>query len=374
MLEKRSPEMLWRVQSELGISSTPGKVASQVKPTGRFHFLEAARGLASLWVLLFHSLGAFPTDGLPGTLRLVRVASQWGWLGVHVFFVISGWCIAERVAKGHARGEPGIHFAIERVLRIYPTYWVALVVAIVIRIVALPFNTNQLAGVVPNGFSGWFTSFLILEPYFGRDSYLMVSWSLVYELGFYLCAAIALQVTRRRIGSAPFVFLAGSLLCFAPWVAHVVSPPWRVLELWPEFFAGVAAWWAARRESRASGYSLLALMLAASAFWPNYGGAGRISAVATAFILAFVWKWDVGLAKLKLMGPMVWAGGMSYSLYLIHVPLISPFENLLGRWVPSTSNWFILVWVVGIAVAIAGAKILNRLVELPVEHWRRRAI
>jgi exopolysaccharide production protein ExoZ len=343
-------------------------------PKGRYHFLEAARGVASLWVLLFHSLGAFPQDGLPGILRLVRVASQWGWVGVNVFFAISGWCIAERFAKGRSRGESGFHFAIERLLRIYPTYWAALLLAIAIHVAALPFNAGLLAGAVPSGFSGWLGSFLILEPYFGRSSFLLVSWSLVYELGFYLCAAIALEATRRRMGSGPFLFLAGSLLCFAPWVAHGFPPPWRVLELWPDFFAGVAAWRAVRRGSPASGYGVLALMLAASVFWPGYGGIGRTSAVATALILALAWKQDERLSKTRLMRPLAWAGGVSYSLYLVHVPLVSSLENLLGRWVPSRSNWFIAVWVLGLAVAIAGAKLLNQYVELPFERWRRKAV
>jgi peptidoglycan/LPS O-acetylase OafA/YrhL len=343
-------------------------------PKGRYHFLEAARGLASLWVLLFHSLGAFPKDGLPGALKWIRVVSQWGWLGVHVFFAISGWCIAERFAKGHSKGESGLHFAIERLLRIYPTYWAALVLAISIHVAAVPFNTGLLANAAPSGFSGWLSSLLILEPYFGRSSFLLVSWSLVYELGFYLCSAIALEATRRRMGSGRLVFLAGSLLCFAPWVAHGTSSPWRVLELWPDFFAGAAAWWAVRRSSPASGYGVLVLMIAAAVFWPGYGGIGRISAVATALVLALAWKRDGALSKSRLMRPMVWAGGLSYSLYLVHVPLISALENLLGRWVPPGSNGFIAVWALGMAVALAGAKMLNHFVELPFERWRRKAI
>ncbi len=327
-----------------------------------------------MWVLLFHSLGEFPRDGLPGALKLVRAVSQWGWLGVHVFFAISGWCIAERFAKGHARGESGFHFAIERLLRIYPTYWAALALAILLHVAAVPFNSGLLANAAPSGFSGWLSSCLILEPYFGRSSFLLVSWSLVYELGFYLCAALALEATRRRIGTVRLVFLAGSLLCFAPWVAHGIPSPWRVLELWPDFFAGVAAWWAVRRESRASGYGLLALMLAAVAFWQGYGGIGRISAVATALVLALAWKWDADLSTSRLMRPMAWAGGLSYSLYLVHVPLISSFENLLGRWVPPSSNGFIAVWALGVALAVAGAAVLNRLVEQPAERWRRKAI
>jgi len=214
----------------------------------------------------------------------------------------------------------------------------------------------------------------LVEPYLGRGSYLLVSWSLVFELGFYLCAAMALVAARRRIGSGSALFVAGSLLCFMPWAAHLMPPPWRVLELWPDFFAGAAAWWAARRGARIQGYGVLALLLATAALWPAYGGMGRMTAIVTAWVLALAWPRDRRLEKNRAVRALGWAGGLSYSLYLIHLPLISPLENLLGRWIPPTSPWLILVWVCAIGIALVGAIGLNKWVEAPVERWRRRAI
>jgi peptidoglycan/LPS O-acetylase OafA/YrhL len=336
--------------------------------------VEAGRGAAGLAVLLFHSLNTYPRDGLPGGLRELQPFTEWGWLGVHVFFAISGWCIAERLAKGRRTGESGAHFAAERFLRIYPTYWAALLFLVASRLAAIPFNTARLAGALPVGLSGWLGAAFLAEPYLGHDSYLLVSWSLVFELGFYLCAAMALVAARRRIGGGPTLFLVGSLLCFMPWVAHRMTPPWRVLELWPDFFAGAAAWWAARRGARIQGYGLLALMFATTALWPAYGGIGRLTSIVTALVLALAWPHDRRLEKNHAVRALSWAGGISYSLYLIHLPLISPLENLLGRWVPSVSPWFILVWLSAICLALVGAVCLNRWVEAPVERWRRRAI
>jgi peptidoglycan/LPS O-acetylase OafA/YrhL len=168
--------------------------------------------------------------------------------------------------------------------------------------------------------------------------------------------------------------LLGSLLCFMPWVAHLVTSPWRVLELWPDFFAGAAAWWAARRGARIQGYGVLALLLAATAFWPAYGGIGRMTAIVTALALALAWPHDHRLEKNRAVRALAWAGGFSYSLYLIHVPLLSPIENLLGRWIPPTSPWLILVWSCATGIALVGGICLNKWVEAPVERWRRRAI
>ncbi|HXN36062.1 MAG TPA: acyltransferase, partial [Opitutaceae bacterium] len=277
-------------------------------------------------------------------------------------------------SKGKSKGESGGHFAIERALRIFPTYWAALFGAIAFRVAAIPFNTAHLSETVPVGWSDWIGSIFLVSPYLNRSPYVLVSWSLVYELGFYLCASIALVAARRRIAGGYALFGICCLLCLPPWTYHGTPAPWRILDLWPDFFAGVAAWWAARRGAKASGYVALALMFAATIAWPAYGGIGRMTAVGSAWVMALAWGSDGRIMRTRLMRPLIWAGGISYSLYLVHVPVISPVENLLGRWIPSASPWFIVVWAFALAMALVGAKCLNSFVEMPVERWRKRAI
>ncbi len=354
------------------IPASTGAIAPTLGGGGRYRLLEAGRGAACLWVLFFHSINCFPIAGLPEVLKPVRAVGGWGWLGVEVFFAISGWCIAERIARGFRVNESGFHFAIERLLRIFPTYWAALAVLVAIRLAAVPFNSAHLSGCTPEGWQGWLGSILLLDTYMGRGSFLEVSWTLVYELGFYLCATIALMAATRRVVKFRVLFILGCLMCLFPWTAHGGSAPWRVLALWPDFFAGMAAWWAARRGSRASGYAVLVAMLAIATIWPTYWALERLTAIGTAWILALAYTWDDRLAKMPIMRPMIWAGGVSYSLYLIHVPLMSPFFNLAERWIPYTSEWFTAVWSLAIVMALIGAKYLNQLVEAPFELWRRR--
>jgi len=325
--------------------------------------------------MLFHSINTFPQGALPGALVHFRAITRWGWLGVHVFFAISGWCIAERLAKADSKGESAGHFTIERLLRIYPTYWAALIATIALRLAALPFNTAHVSESVPGSFSEWMGSVFLISPYIGRSPYIFVSWSLVYELGFYVCAAIALEASRRRMANGKTLFLLGCILCMTPWTVLGTPAPWRVLDLWPDFFAGVAAWWAVRRGvAHPGGFVALGLLLVLTIALPAYGGIGRLTAVGTAWALAIAWRWDRQLTRVPLMGPLIWIGGLSYSLYLIHIPVISPIENLLGRWIHSSSPWFIAVWAFSLAMAIAGAKCLNHFVEAPVNRWRKRAV
>jgi peptidoglycan/LPS O-acetylase OafA/YrhL len=347
----------------------PGRV-----PIGHYHLIQAGRGAACLWVVVFHSLASYSSAALPAALEYVRILSRWGWLGVHVFFAISGWCIAERLAKGMRTKESGGHFAIERALRIYPTYWAALFATILLRAAAVPFNTENFSHSVPGGLVDWIGSIFLLSPYLGRDPFLVVSWSLVFELGFYLCATAALVAARRRIAGGTLLFLIGCAMCVPPRTTQGWDSIWRVLELWPNFFAGIAAWWAARRGAKVLGYGALAALLCATVACPAYGGVGRLTAVAAAWVLALVYRHDGQLPQTRSIRFFIWMGGISYSLYLIHVPLMSPTLNLLGRWIPSASPWFIAAWASAVAIAVVGAKCLNRFVELPIESWRKRAI
>ena len=343
-------------------------------PEGHYNLIQVGRGAACLCVVLFHSLIEYSSATLPTALEYVRVLTRWGWLGVQVFFAISGWCIAERLAKAFRTRESGVHFAMERALRIYPTYWVALGAAILLRIAAIPFNTAQLSGSAPRDWLDWIGSAFLLSPYLGRSPFLFVSWSLVFELGFYLCAVAALVAARKRLAGGTLLFLIGCAMCLLPCIAPGRPPFWLVLGFWPNFFAGMAAWWAARRGAKVLGYGTLAVLLAMTIAWPAYGGPARLTAVGSAWILALAYRHDIQLSKSWTMRFFNWMGGLSYSLYLIHVPLMSPTLNLLGRWIPSASPWFLAAWVFAVALAVAGAKCLNHFVELPFESWRRRAI
>jgi peptidoglycan/LPS O-acetylase OafA/YrhL len=337
--------------------------------------LDAGRGIAALGVLLFHSTEIYKHS--PNPLASLWLATNQGNLGVEVFFAISGWCIAERLAKARRTGESVIHFAVERILRIYPTYWAALAVLLVTRLAASPFNTPSLADSLPHGTRGWLGAALLIEPYLRSHApaFLVVSWSLTFELGFYLIAVLALAVSPTRLGKTSTLIWGGTLLCVVPWTPLAMLDPVRILGLWPDFFAGVAAWAAVRPGLRARGYAVLVLLLALDGFWCAHGGGvSRLIAIFTAWVLALARPWDFRLARLAVLRPLFWVGGLSYSLYLIHLPLIYPVQNLLGRWVSQKSSWSLLVWMGEIALALAGANGLNRWVEEPVNRWRRKAL
>ena len=191
--------------------------------TPRYASLDHWRGFAAIAVLIFHGFGAVRGAGLDvhSSLVLVKSASDLGWLGVHLFFVISGYCIAAKVDGVVAAGEGSWQFAKDRFLRIYLPYWAACVFAARIGIAALPFNAGTWAGTVPSSLSSLVSNILLVEPYTGADPLLLVSWSLVFEMGFYLIVACGLALYsvaplgRSCMDSPTRLPSAGSQACMA---------------------------------------------------------------------------------------------------------------------------------------------------------------
>ena len=100
----------------------------------RLRGIDALRGVAALGVVLFHAVdqskNALPNNLFDYPVRLVQSASSFGYIGVFLFFVISGFCIHLQWARAKAAGtEPDIRFGSfwkRRIRRLYPPYVLAL--------------------------------------------------------------------------------------------------------------------------------------------------------------------------------------------------------------------------------------------------------
>lgn len=96
------------------------KWLSLPSPALRFHSIDILRGLAALWVALFHSLPTYAYTY--GTSRIGDYVVDMivNCRGVEMFFVISGYCISCSAFKNR---ESPVIFLKQRIRRIYPTYW-----------------------------------------------------------------------------------------------------------------------------------------------------------------------------------------------------------------------------------------------------------
>ena len=195
--------------------------------------LTGFRGLAALWVLVYHAwVYAVPkelTFSLFGESFYGHVFLSLGWAGVQVFFVLSAFLLTLPFARAHAglgeyprTGE----FLIKRVVRVFPAYY--LQVGVLFSIAWL------LNGDLPVPFSqlpGYALMLFVPEPIgLGTQEINGVWWTLPIEFSFYLLLPVIASCLRWRY---TLWVLIGSLLCMLMWRFVMVA----IVEAKPLYFS-----------------------------------------------------------------------------------------------------------------------------------------
>jgi len=158
--------------------------------------LDALRGVAVLLVLFYHGFGfAFGIGGLSGVPRLLVAATLPGWIGVNLFFVLSGFLISGILVDTKQRPDYYRRFYSRRALRILPLYYAVLGL----------FAALSRAGLIERSSSWGFIgiSFIYLanlSDLFGIPIQYGVLWTLSIEEHFYLLwPAVIRRFSRRTI-------------------------------------------------------------------------------------------------------------------------------------------------------------------------------
>jgi peptidoglycan/LPS O-acetylase OafA/YrhL len=145
--------------------------------------LDGLRGIAILLVLL-HNAHYFP-GGAHGLLWAAGLVSNAGWIGVPLFFVLSGFLITRQLLDSQGSSNYYRVFFARRVLRIFPLYYTALLVALVVFPLAFP---AAVGGAMPGWDQIWLWTFLsnwagsLGAAHYGMPHF----WSLAVEEQFYL--------------------------------------------------------------------------------------------------------------------------------------------------------------------------------------------
>jgi peptidoglycan/LPS O-acetylase OafA/YrhL len=309
------------------------------------------RAFAAVSVCLFH----FSRNDFLGAGWGQRFCS-YGYLGVDSFFVVSGFVIPLSLyqAKYCWKGMPA--FLLRRFLRLYPAFLAAC--ALVIGLV-------YLSGLAP-GFRGsalkldWTTLICNLTLSCGIFERMWINpafWTLAVEAQFYLFIALAFPLlTDRRV-----VLRTAALVL---WILAplIVRPGVLALGYGALFSMGTLVF--LRRVNLIAHWTFLLLLAMAffvEGFGREWGGAffGLASASLIAFAPAFRGR------------AVLFMGGISYSLYLVHVPIGGRIINLAER---LPAGPFIRAAAVGVAllVSVVFAYGFFRLVESPSHRLAKR--
>ncbi len=370
----------------------------------RIDALDGLRGLAALIVLEHHALLAsvpFLAGPYNGGPLPPRRSWEWFvtytplhvlWAGpemVVVFFVLSGFVLSLPVARGGRLRLSSYYPA--RFLRLYPPVWAALAFAALLHVAvshhALPAATWWLdAHSQPLSLHALRIDAL-LERHAGDWGFTSVLWSLRWEVIFSallpLLLALAVLAGRAR-GSVPRIWTALlAALCFGALLEHDTASGVTaeyLLEL-PPFLLGLAlafeheriARLATALRARTAGNAVRQLALggacvcALSADWWLPAGVDTAPLVAAGASLTVVAALVVEpFGRLLRSRPMHWTGRRSYSLYLVHEPIVVALAFALhGR--PPVLAFMVLATVLSLLAAAA----FHRLVESPAHALAR---
>lgn len=322
---------------------------TSVASENRIQVVDCLRGIAVLSVCVSHFMAA--NCGLAAD-SFIRQVGTHGWLGVEIFFVISGFIIPYSLHRSGYQLADYPKFLLKRVLRLDPPYLLAVLLAIVVGWVAA-----QSSGYRGEPYQVSVPQVLLhlayINTFFGYEWVNGVFWTLAIEFQYYLAVGLLLPLIAHR-SLAVRVGLACGLGALA-----VLLPEKRFIFHWLFLFMlGMLSfhWHAKLAGSRVLGVGLV--LLGAGA-WFTLGPLQAAVGVATALAIALV--------RFQAR-PLVFLGMISYSLYLIHYPVGTRLMNLGGRYVsgPATSLTLVAA-VLGVMVLCAWA--LYVWVERPAQRW-----
>ena len=291
--------------------------------------IDHLRGIAALMVTWFHL-----TSGDQG--YWVGRTGSYGWLGVEIFFVISGFVITMALARGGGRNGFG-NFMLKRLIRLEPPYIASVLMVVVLG--QLSAMSPAFRGPLPDVQPAQLLFHLAyLIPFTRYDWLQPVYWSLTYEFFFYIVAGLFLPLLATRRGWIVCVIAAGMA---AAAVGVGLAPP-RILL----FVIGIAA---CRLYLQQDPLWLSAAIASVSAAVMIATGMPLQACVglATAALIAGHRHLPPPPARLaRLLGG---AGTISYSLYLIHVPIGGRIVHIGERFVTTPLQHFALA---GLALLI----------------------
>lgn len=360
----------------------------------RYRSLDGLRGVAALVVVFHHSLLTIPSIAeYPG---VPKIGSLVWWLEVSplklfsagaeavlVFFVLSGFVLVLPVAR--RRNYDWVAYYFRRGIRLYLPVVASIALAGVVIVL-----TQRVA--LGNG-SAWVSAWSIPAPDWGifvssldifapgnlvNNPLWTLRWEIIFSLALPLFAFGAILARRWWLAAITAVLLVVfigvlknvALFQYLPvfFAGSVLAVNAERLSLWSERIRGLRwvspAWFALLL----GGFALLIAgwmfaFLGTVPYLPQILSALSFVGAVVIVAVAFLWR---PFASVLTLAPARWLGRVSFSLYLVHVPIIIAAANLFG------AEHRLIAILVAIPVSLIVAELFARLVEAPAHRLSQR--
>ena len=326
-------------------------------PKERINEIDLLRFLAVMAVVLFHyAFRGYAAGGMSIMPYPLAPIAKYGYFGVHLFFLISGFVILMTASTGSFR-----RFFVSRFSRLYPAFWVCCTITSITTIlIGAPRYTVSLRQYLAN--------MTMMSGFINIGSIDGAYWSLFIELRFYAFVAAILAI--GQIKKAQFFLAIWLIACIAVDVLQISNlRPFLIVEYAGFFIAGAtffSIWSGGLTRSRVAmlvgsfGLAMYETLLQTphlERYFNTQIDIFIVAGIITAFFLVMLL---ISLRRTGSFGDRQWilAGGITYPLYLLHQNIGFMIFNIAYP----TIDKHLLLWGT-IAIAIGAAATIHIFVE-----------
>lgn len=326
------------------------------KQTNRFQELDALRGIAALMVVLFH---------FTMYRKEAELGFKLGTTGVDLFFMISGFVIYMSISNIKSSSE----FIINRISRLYPTYWACVTFAFFLDIIHSIQTHKEIS------FGQYLGNMTMFQYYLRVPNIDGPYWTMIIEMIFYIGILILFHFKLikflKPIGLILSIVIVTSTCFFNNDIAFLILKMIPLFQFFPLFFAGIIFYKLYNDKSKnLENYSIIIICLVCQILLYNYSGRSRgfishneYGIMLTLYFIFFTFFVN-GKLKFIVSNTSLFLGKISFALYLIHQKISIDFI------IPLLENKFNFnFWVASIffslPIVICLATIITYYIEIP---------
>ena len=336
-------------------------------PNNRMPLIDALKAMAALLVLLNHfssygPLAATVREAFPGVF---------GWLydyarmAVQIFLVIAGFLAARALsAQGQALDRSPLPLIWKRYLRLSIPYLAAIGLAIAAAAIADHWMDDE-AIPAQASLKQWLAHALLVQGILGIDSLSAGVWYIAIDFQLFALMAILLWAGRVRL-LAPALVIAVSLASLF-WFNRDASWDNWAIYFFGSYGLGAAAWWASDRRQMSSWLGVIATVVIAALVLDFR--MRIVLALLVALTLGFGRRTGL-LERWPNFKHLVFLGQISYSVFLVHFPVLLIANGLYVHLGFSSVNSAIFGLILALTVSIATATLFYRWIESPAASQR----
>lgn len=287
-------------------------------PSGRVNEMDLLRFLAAMAVVFYHYAfrGHAADDMSAMPYPLLANVARYGYLGVDLFFIISGFVILMTAANGSLRS-----FLVSRIVRLYPAFWACCTLTFVLTLLLGGYRYRA-------DLSQYLVNLTMLSEFFHVEAIDGVYWSLFVELRFYALVTLLLLCGRiDQIEPILVGWLVATVLLLI-WPIRRLNT-WLITDYSANFIAGATCFliWSRGQSARRVGLLVMAWILALWQAMHSLPGLEqhydtRLSSITVAGIITvfFLVMFLVATRCTGVFARRRWvlAGALTYPLYLLH--------------------------------------------------------